>query len=127
MAECSSGSPYGPTASRLPRCGADCHDEECHEPSGVSSSSSGGGVSAEALAYCDCMLVSCHDAYHAHFGPDSDEEAARNNCIAEAEALPVAGMDVDSGDFIECRIHHCELGKTDDTACPSAIGQDSCQ
>ena len=108
-------------------CAADCHDGECIEPtSGGPSSSSGGEVSALALEYCDCMLLSCHDAYHASFGPDTDEEAARNNCIAEAETVAVADSDVTQGDFIECRIHHCEVGKTDEMSCPSSVGDGMC-
>jgi len=35
-------------------------------------------------------------------------------------------MPVDQGNFIECRMHYCELGKTDESVCPSTVGQDSC-
>ncbi len=111
-----------------PGCGAEeCHSD-CEQPATSSSGSGAGGngVSALTLSYCDCMLVSCHDAYHVAFGPETDEVAARNNCIAEAETLPVAGSEVETGDFIECRIHHCELGKTDDTACPASVGDAVC-
>jgi hypothetical protein len=117
-----------------------CESEHCHEEdegcghagSGVGASSSGGmtgqgggGESASALAleYCNCMLGdACHDQYHDVFGPNSDEELARENCLATADALPVAGADVDMGNFIECRIHYCELGQTDATACDNTIG-----
>lgn len=112
-----------------------CHevDEDCggHAGSGVGASSAGGAgqggaggsASALALAYCNCMLGdACHDQYHDTFGPDTDEEAAREACLAAADALPVAGADVDTGNFIECRIHYCELGPTDATACDNTIG-----
>jgi hypothetical protein len=72
------------------------------------------------------MLTSCHDAYHDTYGPDTDEPAARANCLSTAEALPVAGMPVDQGNFIECRIHYCEIGDADPNACDSSVGQASC-
>lgn len=105
-----------------------CHDEECVPHGGHGGSATGGGQgngeggTVLAKAYCDCMLVSCHDAYHETFGPDTDEPAARAACLSEASRLPEAGMDVDTGDFIECRIHHCELGRTDEAACPDTVG-----
>lgn len=86
----------------------------------------GGPVSNPAADYCDCMLLSCHDQYHATYGPDTDEVAARQTCLEQAAALPVAGMAVDAGNFVECRLHHCEAGKTDVTACPASVGLEIC-
>jgi hypothetical protein len=68
------------------------------------------------------MLLTCHDAYHDTFGPESDEIAARASCIMEASSLPEAGMDVDMGNFIECRMHYCTLGATDESVCPNTVG-----
>lgn len=119
--------------------------EECHAETGVCSDGHGAagqgaaanggtgnvgvgggggeGASALAQAYCNCMLGdACHDQYHDTFGPDSDEPAALANCLETASALPEAGMDVDTGNFIECRIHHCELGDAEPAACDDAVG-----
>ena len=106
-----------------------CHDGDCGAGGGAGSGGMGqGGSPGASLAesYCDCMLLTCHDAYHDAFGPESDEEAARAACLAEAEALPVAGMDVDTGNFVECRIHHCTSGMSDPATCAAAIGEGAC-
>lgn len=108
-----------------------CHSDEC-APATTSASSGGasgaGGSAGSPLAtqYCDCMLLACHDAYHAKYGPETDEKAAREKCFADAEAVPVNGEVTDTGDFIECRIHHCEAAKTDETSCPSSVGNGEC-
>ncbi len=110
----------------------ECEGEHCGEPTGAGASHHGGGAGgtggAASLAerYCACMLTSCHDAYHDAFGPDSDEEAAAAACLAEAETVPEAGMAVTDGNFIECRLHFCAVGRTDESACPSSVGQDAC-
>ena len=93
------------------------------------SSGVGGGGATVTLAeeYCNCMMTACHDEYHSSFGPKSDEVAARAACLAEADSLAVAGASVTAGDFVECRIHHCELGKSDTTACAGSIGEGACQ
>ena len=112
---------------------AACHTEDCGvtgagaaSSSTTTSGSGGQGATALARAYCACMLDSCHDSYHAKFGPDSDEPAAEAACLAEASTLPEAGMDVDAGNFVECRIHFCEIGKTDESVCPHAVGEGAC-
>lgn len=110
-------------------CGANCHsDEGCAAEGGAGfGNGTGGAVELTAAeAYCDCMLLTCHDAYHDQYGPDTDEPAARANCLAEAGALPVAGMAVDTGNFIECRQHHCDLGVEDEVVCGAAIGEGVC-
>jgi hypothetical protein len=111
-------------------CGdtSQCHDVGCVEATAASATTGAGAAGGASLAqqYCDCMLLSCHDAYHASFGPDSDEPAARANCLAEAEALPAAGMPIEEGNFVECRIHFCEAGQSDESVCPSAVGAAPC-
>lgn len=118
---------------RAPACVEHCHDEEsCGDATAATGSSNvgtGGGGSNSTLAevYCNCMLTACHDEYHSNFGPMSDELAARGACLAEADSLAVAGANVTAGDFVECRIHHCELGKSDTKACAGSIGEGACQ
>lgn len=103
---------------------------DCASGGGSSTGGAGGqgGEAPPSLAetYCDCMLFTCHDAYHDHFGPESDEEAARAACLAEAEMLPVAGMNVDSGNFVECRLHFCATGSDDPDTCAATIGEGAC-
>lgn len=104
--------------------GADCAT--------TSTTSGGGGAGGEpeeslAEAYCNCMLTSCHDAYHDAYGPDTDEVAARANCLETAEMWPEAGMNVMQGDFVECRIHFCVEGRTDPDVCPQAVGPGACE
>lgn len=108
-----------------------CDGADCGGGGAATGSGGGGGQGGEepsnlAETYCDCMLLTCHDAYHGHFGPDTDEPAARAACLAEAETLPVAGMDVDSGNFVECRIHYCASGNEDPDTCAATIGQGAC-
>ncbi len=117
-----------------------CHDDCDGVGGGAGQGTGGGGHGAHAgssgasgqsgdlaTEYCDCMLTACHDEYHATFGPESDEVAARQACLSTAAAVPVNGSPVTQGNFIECRIHHCELGKTNASACPASIGQGACQ
>jgi len=89
---------------------------------GVGGAGGGDGASGPGFDYCNCMLSACHDEYHSAFGPETDEVAARENCLAVATELPSAGMDVDTGNFVECRLHYCELGKSDESVCPNTIG-----
>jgi hypothetical protein len=104
-----------------------CHEEPCAEGGGHHTATGGGGSAADLPSqYCTCMLSVCHDLYHETYGPESDEPAARANCIAAAEALPEAGMDVDQGHVIECLLHHCELGVETDDNCAAAIGNGVC-
>ena len=100
-----------------------CPNENCTE---MSSSTSSGQELSLVQRYCGCMQLACHDAYHGAFGPESDEPAGLANCIEEAEGLPVAGMPVTEGNFIECRIYHCAEGKSDESACPGSVGQGKC-
>ena len=109
-----------------------CLDAECQGVGGAGGSSGSSGTAGSsgsdpATTYCDCMLTACHDEYHATFGPETDEVAARENCLAQAALVPVAGSSVTQGDFIECRIHHCEIGRANASACPGSIGEDNCQ
>jgi hypothetical protein len=107
--------------------GTDCASGGGSSEGGAGAGGDGGEMpSSLAETYCDCMLLTCHDAYHDHFGPESDEEAARAACWAEAETLPVAGMDVDSGNFVECRIHYCASGSEDADTCAATIGEGAC-
>jgi hypothetical protein len=119
-----------------PACGSDSSCADCSAAGaggggGVAGSGgSGGGVDAGtslAQQYCNCMLTSCHDAYHDTFGPETDEVAARENCLTEAAALPSAGQTVSSGNFVECRLHFCQLGASNVSVCPDSVGQGTCK
>ena len=83
-----------------------------------------GDALTPAQAYCQCMVLDCHDEYHGTWGEDHDMSEAM--CEAAAAALPSVGMPATQGDSVECRIHYCELAKTDPAACASAIGGGSC-
>jgi hypothetical protein len=104
-----------------------CADASCSPPGPTGGGAgAGGGPSDVASDYCDCMLTVCHDAYHATYGPESDEALARSTCLTEAASLPEAGMDVDSGHFIECLLHHCALGIETPETCAAAVGAGVC-
>lgn len=77
-----------------------------------------------AQAYCECMVVYCHDDYHGTWG--EDHEMSEALCQAEADGLPSVGMPAMSGNSLECRSYYCDLAMTDATACASAIGGGSC-
>ena len=77
-----------------------------------------------AVAYCSCMLANCHEPYHMKWG--EDEMMAQAACVMEADALPMNGSDIDMGNFIECRMHFCELAATDPTVCTNALGDAVC-
>ncbi len=83
-----------------------------------------GSMLTPAQAYCQCMVVDCHDEYHGTWGEDHDMSEAM--CEAAAAAVPSVGMPATQGDSIECRTYYCELAKTDPGACASAIGGGSC-
>jgi hypothetical protein len=76
--------------------------------------------------FCDCMLVHCHDDFHEAWG-ESDLEATLN-CRDEAATLPRKGEPTLAGDFIECRMGHCQLAaqQGDETPCPAALGDAPC-
>ncbi len=65
--------------------------------------------------YCGCMLVQCHDEFHARWGDEHRESIAL--CEAEAEA---------AGAGIECRISYCTEAAGDVEACASALGEGAC-
>ena len=100
--------------------------ETGHDPPTGTEPESGtsGGSPTPAVAYCECMVVNCHDDYHGTWG--EDHEMSEAMCEAEAAALPSVGMPATQGESIECRTYYCELAKTDGAACASAIGGGSC-
>ncbi len=71
--------------------------------------------------YCRCMTTYCY-AF-----PPGDRRV--DACLSIADALPRAGREATEGDFIECRIHWCELHITsfDDTDCEYAAGFSGCR
>ncbi len=73
---------------------------------------------------CNCLLINCHEPYHAQYG--EGDEVAIPACEADAESLPTAGMDTMSGNFLECRQAFCDLAATDATNCPAALGGAPC-
>lgn len=75
-------------------------------------------------AYCECMLESCHDLYHSTWGEDHEQSVEM--CKASLDGVPSVGAPAMSGDSIECRIHFCEVGHDDATACDSAMGAAPC-
>ncbi|MGE0324138.1 MAG: hypothetical protein AB7K71_40130 [Polyangiaceae bacterium] len=97
------------------------------DASGGSAGASTGGsgdASANVVAYCDCMLNSCHDEYHATWG--EDHIVAEAQCHAEAGMVPENGSATESGDFIECRLAACQRAGQDANACAAALGGDVC-
>ena len=95
-----------------------------HAPTTAPETGTGGAAPSPAAAYCECMVVYCHDEYHGTWGEDHEVSVAM--CEAEAAALPSLGMPATVGASIECRAHHCDLAQTDPAACASAIGGGSC-
>jgi len=81
------------------------------------------------LDYCNCMLQRCHDAYHATWGEDHlDSETA---CVEAAGAVPLAGEEVTSGNYLECRQSFCSAAEVSDDGddpdnCPQAMGEHTC-
>lgn len=122
--------------SATPACdkGLACHSESgCVSPEGGNGSHhegvTGGGGAAEAGEftaenYCTCMLVSCHDKFHSKWGEADGDAAAA--CIANANAVPKRGMETETGNFLECRMHFCGIGDENDTACEKAAGEATC-
>jgi hypothetical protein len=76
------------------------------------------------FAYCNCMLLSCHDEFHDRWGEGDDEAIA--GCRTEALTVPVAGSDVSRGDFIECRLAQCSMATVSEDACAAAVGRTVC-
>lgn len=111
-----------------PACHGGCDDEHAEAGETAATDTTDGGSSA-AADYCACMLANCHDTYHSRWGDDHVESEMA--CLAEAAPVPEAGMDVDAGDFIECRIHYCEAAQSTEMAddadnCPKAVGEAVC-
>jgi hypothetical protein len=76
-------------------------------------------------AFCDCMLVHCHDDFHEQWG-ESDLEATLN-CRDEAAKLPRAGEPTLEGNVIECRLGHCEAAESEPEQCEAALGDPPCR
>jgi hypothetical protein len=120
-------------------CGEDGHGSEDVGESGSDDTDSDGtdtdgtdtGDGDMAGDLCACLLFRCHVSFHDRWGVEDGVATAA--CKEEMEALPKAGMDVDSGDFIECRVHYCEMSENDDPEaddpdfCPQAMGETVCQ
>ena len=83
-------------------------------------------VDPTELAYCDCMLLSCHDLYHLLWG--EDEGVARSRCFGVAGALERAA-EATEGDSLDCRLHWCRAAfDLDDlTLCDRAGGLSVCR
>lgn len=94
-----------------------------HDTHATELDTTGGGSPADE--YCECMLVNCHDLYHATWG--EDHRASEAMCAAYAASVPSVGVPATSGDSIECRLHFCTLGLDDPSACDSALGGAPCQ
>ncbi len=92
---------------------------------GSDSDTTEGPGAPTSMDYCDCMLVACHDYYHDHWGDDHDNSLVA--CLAEAEAVPSAGMEVMEGNFFECRFYHCEQAYSEPERCTEAAGMGMCQ
>ena len=75
-------------------------------------------------AYCSCVFSNCHEPYHEKWG--ENEIMSEQACLAEAGALPVNGSDIEMGNFLECRVHFCELAADDESVCPNALGEAVC-
>jgi hypothetical protein len=67
------------------------------------------------VAYCDCMLVTCHDLYHMVWG--ADEVEARNACFEAA-----AGDEA-----LACHMRACHDAIDDEARCPAAGGVEICE
>jgi len=105
-----------------PACGGS-HEDDGH--------SHGGEDSGDPLLdYCSCMLNRCHDVYHSTWGEDHLESEAA--CIEAAGAVPLAGEEVTSGNYLECRQYFCSAAEVSDDGgddpdnCPQAMGDHTC-
>jgi hypothetical protein len=96
------------------------HETEAGHDETAAADSGGDPVSA----YCSCLLVNCHDPFHATYGEGDD--VAVPACNAAAAAFPSVGMDAMSGDSLECRQHFCDEAATDEAACAAAMGEEIC-
>lgn len=83
------------------------------------------GVESPVYGYCNCMLVHCHDDFHATFG-DADADAIAG-CRIEALAVPSVGEPAVDGHSLECRLHYCQLADRAAGACEAALGGSPCQ
>ncbi|HKP60363.1 MAG TPA: hypothetical protein VJV78_26740 [Polyangiales bacterium] len=108
---------------------ADCSAEDPTLPQAApapttSTPITGGGSNSSIYDYCNCMLFNCHDLSHAVWG--ESDEALLAGCRSSAIDLPVHGMPIMTGNFLECRAAHCEQGRQDPDACSAAMGQTVC-
>lgn len=108
-------------------CEDGCGDD--HADHGEESDTDTGTEESLSEQFCECMLANCHETYHSTWG--EEHISALMMCHAHADAVPEAGMEAMSGDFIECRLHFCEAaasepGLDDAENCPRAMGQDVC-
>lgn len=94
-------------------CDTDCHDCGPHSPQDTTTldASSDGDIDDGAAALCQCLLLVCHDEFHAAYGP-TDEEAIPN-CRASAGSLERSAL--------ECRQEACNQ-----VSCEAALGGASC-
>lgn len=79
-----------------------------------------------SLAYCDCMLLTCHDLYHLLWG--EDEGVARRRCFEIADGLPrMPGAT--EGPNVHCRRHWCAAAFDEDDLelCDRAGGLEVCR
>lgn len=99
------------------------HGSTDHEhPTSTTDTTTGGG--SPVADYCECMLVHCHDQYHATWG--EEHPMSELNCTADAEKLPTVGMPTMTGNSLECRLSHCQLAPDDASLCEAAIGGPPC-
>jgi hypothetical protein len=126
LASSSTGCPGGDdsTADRAHGSETSAHHHTTEEGSGADTRTVDSGEDDPAAAYCACVFANCHEPYHAKWG--EDEVASEAACLTEASALPQNGAEVEMGDFIECRVHFCELAASDATACAAALGDEVC-
>lgn len=114
-----------------PACHGGCGDDHGSSDGGESGSDETGAEEDLPTDLCNCLLVRCHVSFHDRWG--TEDGAAIMACKEEVGGLPEAGMDVDSGNFIECRVHYCEMSENTDPEaddpdlCPQAMGQMVCQ
>lgn len=80
----------------------------------------------ESTAYCDCMLLTCHDLYHLLWG--EDEGVARRRCFEIAGGL-ARSPGATEGANLHCRRHWCDAAfDLDDLElCDRAGGLEVCR
>lgn len=117
----SDGAPTTTTTTTSGTSSTTTHD---HVTTGHAHTGSSTGGESPIDAYCDCMLLYCHDQYHGTWG--EEHPASEDNCRADAGMLPSADAPAMSGNSLECRLYHCEAAIDDPTLCDAAIGGAPC-